>query len=384
MDLRERLLCGAAGRPRPLIAVAPGGTRVRLAAERTVRTRGWVEADGPADADLLLVCGHPGPELAAAVERVWAAMPGPRARSQMVRAQGAADLVEVGRRGLADWPAARADVADRLSGMRIDGRPMADRAPDRDGLKLDVLHLPLGPILADWPAGLALRLVVQGDIVQEAESEVFAGSPSVGRDRPFWSESWLRAAGGERVTAGDAARRRAASHLDGLGRLLSVAGWPDAATTARGLRDGLLTGAASSTGIHRFVRRIDRSRTLRWLTDGLGVLDDAVARKHGVPGAAGDVTARWRRWLAETGACVAEFDRDDPLPGQTPAVGPRGLLGIGQAPSATLLDLLPGLVVGSDLAGARLIVASLDPDLDEVTHSDQLGGEPAPTRDGGR
>jgi hypothetical protein len=40
------------------------------------------------------------------------------------------------------------------------GLPMAERGEDRDRLKLDRLHVPLGPVLPDWPAGLLVRLVV--------------------------------------------------------------------------------------------------------------------------------------------------------------------------------------------------------------------------------
>ncbi|WP_433473669.1 hypothetical protein ACQPZP_33380 [Spirillospora sp. CA-142024] len=46
---------------------------------------------------------------------------------------------------------------------------MADRADDRDGLKLDVLHVPLEPALASWPADLVVHLTLQGDVVQAAE-----------------------------------------------------------------------------------------------------------------------------------------------------------------------------------------------------------------------
>ena len=51
------------------------------------------------------------------------------------------------------------------------GLPMADRGEDRDGLKLDQLHVPLGPVLPDWPAGLVVRVTLQGDVVQHAEAD---------------------------------------------------------------------------------------------------------------------------------------------------------------------------------------------------------------------
>jgi hypothetical protein len=240
------------------------------------------------------------------------------------------------------------------------------------------LHVPLGPALPDWPAGLVLRLTVQGDVVQQADVEVLdaataggmaAGAAAGWHDLPFWVEPWLRAAHGEPVMRAVAARRRAAAHLDSFGRLLAVAGWPDAMVTARWLRVDLLAGA-TPVGATRFLRRVGRSRVLRWMSDGLGVVDAEVARARGVPGAAGDVTARWRRWIEETAAALSELNSDEPLAGVEREHGPRGAVGDGDAaPSLVLLDLLPALVVGTELAATRLIVASLDPDLDELVGS---------------
>ena len=45
---------------------------------------------------------------------------------------------------------------------------------------------------------------------------------------------------------------------------------------------------------------------------------------------------------------------------------PRGPVTDGSSPSAGSLAVLPSLLAGSELAAARLIVASLDPDLDEI------------------
>ena len=247
------------------------------------------------------------------------------------------------------------------------GLPMADRGPDRDGLRLDQLHVPLGPVLPDWPAGLVIRVTLHGDVVQEAEPEALgAGGGS------FWDEPWRRAAAGEVVATGEAARRRAAAHLDSLGRFLAVAGWDAAATTAGRLRDGLLAGAPSGPlrrDARRFTSKVARSRTLAWLTGGLGGLSAGDAAAAGVRGpalrAAGDVTARYRRWCAELADAVAALDDGSPL---DPAVmqPPRGPLDDAGAASAGLLAVLPGLLAGTELAGARLIVASLDPDLDEL------------------
>jgi hypothetical protein len=256
-----------------------------------------------------------------------------------------------------------------MGGMEMPGGlPMADRGADRDGLRLDQLHVPLGPVLPDWPAGLVVHLTLQGDVVQHAEAQILGP----GGGGSFWDEPWRRAAAGEPVTTGEAVRRCAASYLDSLGRFLGVAGWDDAATVARRLRDDALAGVPGSRlrpAARRAVRRVARSRTLAWLTRGLGVLlpDDAAAA--GVRGpalrAAGDVTARYRRWCAELAEAVGALEDGSPLgaAGPEPARGP---LGDTHSPSAGLLAALPSLLDGAELAAARLIIASLDPDLDEL------------------
>lgn len=250
------------------------------------------------------------------------------------------------------------------------GLPMAGRGEDRDGLRLDRLRLPLGPILADWPAGLLLRLTVQGDVVQRADVETVTGCGGEGGS--WWTVPWSRARSGEPVTVGEAVRRRAAAQLDSLGRFLAVAGWADAATTARWLRDDLIAGTPQEVmrrRVGRFAHRVGRSWTLRWLTRGLGRLDADTAAGAGVTGpawrAGGDVTDRYRQWLADVIEDVAGLDDGSPLD-PTSAEGPRGRLDGRRPPSAALVDVLPGLLAGAELAGARLIVASLDPDVDEL------------------
>jgi hypothetical protein len=204
--------------------------------------------------------------------------------------------------------------------------------------------------------------------VQHAEAQALG--PGAGGS--FWSDPWRRAAAGEPVTTGEAARRGGASYLDSLGRFLAVAGWNDAATVARRLRDDALVGVPGwrlRPPAHRFARRVTRSRTLAWLTGGLGVLvpDDAAAAGVGGPAlrAAGDVTARYRRWCAELADDIAAVDDGSPLGAAGPEP-PRGPLGDTRPPSAGLLAALPGLLDGAEFAAARLIIASLDPDLDEL------------------
>src|SRR5260370_2487867 len=83
------------------------------------------------------------------------------------------------------------------------GLPMAGRGADRDGLRLDQLHVPLGPVLPDWPAGLVVHLALQGDVVQHAEAQALG----LGGGGSFWTEPCRRAAAGEPVPAGGARPR---------------------------------------------------------------------------------------------------------------------------------------------------------------------------------
>ncbi len=252
------------------------------------------------------------------------------------------------------------------------GLPMAGQGADRDGLTLDQLHLPLGPFLADWPAGLTVRLVLQGDVVQRVDVDEPARPIDDAAAEAFWVQPWLRAASGEPVPVGEAVRRRAAAHLDSLGRLLAVAGWPAEAVRARRLRDDLLYGApraAVAPRLERFTRRVGGSRTLAWLTRGIGVVTAQKAREAGVGGpaarAGGDVTSRYRQWLADIRHDLPRLE--DPAPLDVAVEdSPRGPWSAEHPPSAALIALLPRLLEGAELAAARLVVASLDPDPDEL------------------
>jgi hypothetical protein len=388
VELRNRLLRAATVRPGVLLAVSPGATRERLFVEAELQRRGWPCVAGPATADLLVRVGEPTTTEDDWAERLWLGIPAPKARVTVRDVEQAADALDRGHAALVtgphehhqnpgpapeSGPSAHGDH-DSHGGHEmavVAGLPMADRADDRDGLRLDRLHVPLGPVLPDWPAGLVFRLELQGDVVQRAAVEQIA-APACLRP-PFWNEPWLHTSAGEGVTRGDAARRLCAAHLDSLGRFLAVAGWDDAAAGARYGRDRALTGVATAelqSFLRPLIRRVRRSRTLRWLTAGLGVLSSEHAHHFGVTGPAlladGDVHSRMLVWL--DGIERSAGDCDDPgTLGATALAAPRGRIDGPTPPSEALMEVLPGLLEGAEFACARLIVASLDPDLDEFT-----------------
>lgn len=328
MDLTSWLLRRMS--PRPLVLTAPGGTGARVAAERFFRERGWPEALSPAEANVLVVAGE---HFEPYATRVWQAMPAPRVRVDITEGTDLPAALHAAVRLLHDreeqrkqaQPVGEAPHApaehgghaamshdhghDHMGhgdGMEMPGGvPMADRAPDRDGLKLDELHVPLGPALPLWPAGLTVHTRLQGDVIQEATVEVLGSATT-----SYW------------------ASRPIARRLDASARLLALTGWTDAATAAQRLRDEALTGNVPSLG--KWAARVRRSRTLRWLLTGVG-------RADGAPAAlAGDARDRLLRWL------------DGDVPDET----------------QWTVDNLPRLLPGAEFATARLLVASLDPDLD--------------------
>jgi Respiratory-chain NADH dehydrogenase, 49 Kd subunit len=447
VELTGRLRRFALARAHLFLVEAPGGVRTRLAAERAARERGWPLVDSPADADVLVVCGGEGAAFDEVVDQVWAAVPAPRwllrlapdagvdqvgqalpdARDAMLERPGGnhPQLAHALARPAAhhangdDHPHSghrhgdgngHGDVhspgdgegegghAVHGGGMEmLGGLTVAERAADRDGLQLDVLHVPLGPALPDWPAGLRLRLALQGDVAQQVELDPL---PSGEWASPtFWDRPWLESLAGKPVSVRDAERHRATAHLDSLARLLRLAGLAGDVRRCRRLRDDLLDGTAVGQvqrGFAPVAGRLRHSRLLHWSLDGIGVLDAGAARQLGVTGPAlraagadedlrrgdpaypgftpvvghgGDVTARLLQWVGEIEASLA-MGATSASQAMRPVEGrhesPRGVIGAGRAPSVGLLEALPRLLTGLDLAMVRLVVASLDPDLAEL------------------
>ncbi|MCI2237284.1 hypothetical protein MO973_03750, partial [Paenibacillus sp. TRM 82003] len=206
------------------------------------------------------------------------------------------------------------------------GIGLASGQDDRDGLEMDVLHVPLGPVLPHWPAGLVLTCTLSGDVVVDATAEILDGGADHDGTPP-------------EALSDDPRRDVVASRCDDAAGVLALAGWGSAAAEALAVRDRCLEGVPledCATALRRLARRVERSRTLRWSLHGLGVRED--------PSGA-DVLDRLRHRLRE--ALSAADPAAGAAPGGCAAVPPEDL---------------PDLVTGLDLGAVRLVVASLDVD----------------------
>jgi len=364
MGLSAALRRFATARPHLLLLEEPAaGPSARWAVERYAREQGWPLVDTPADADVLVLTGAAS-GLAPFADRVWDQLPGPRARTQITAADDVAASLSRARAELLSTSAAHRAPAPEspppdpsaghdmrghdmgghdmgghdmggggdphaghdMAGMELPaGLAMADRAPDRDGLMLDVLTVPWGPALPWWPAGLVLSTVVQGDVLQQVHVELM-GDPAVRRAGWDGALAHLRPA-----------RSAAVVRLDAVTRLMAVLGWEGARVACQRVRDDLLggdpvAGATPAAALSRLTRRVGGSRTLARMTSG-------VATSGGE-----DVTQWYRRWLQEAVNAVESGNPPPPHPG---------------CDSGQLAALLSGVGVGA----ARMIVASVDLEL---------------------
>ncbi|TYD00037.1 hypothetical protein FQ377_00765 [Arthrobacter echini] len=358
MDLTSAVARLAARRPHVLVVEVPGWGPTRMTAERELRHRGWVQANSPAEADIMLTCGVAGREFSEIVDRVWDQLPGPRVRIGATDPDQVSGVLDESRRALLDGTVQRVDAEARTAvagdvphdpdhgdaghgdmdhgdmgheGMDHDGMDMpmpggiglAEGGTDRDGLDLDVLHVSLGPVLPHWPAGLVVRCSLQGDVVTGAAVEVL---PAAG-----WGPD--RARDGAGLMRGTV-RLRSAQYCDQVAGLLALLDFERLSMRAIRLRDSVLDDAPIETvtaEVERLGERLRRSRVLRWSVQDLpGVLEGLMALLDGV-----------------RTALLGEIAADTAAPLRSPAA------------EAERLEQIPGLITGLDVAGARLVIASL-------------------------
>ena len=321
--------------PAVFVVTAPGSVPLRWELQRSLRRLGWPQVPSPAGADVLAVVGRSDDAWRATVARVWDQLPGPRARIDVLTPEAVEGALDGARTALLDRSERQDDERARMSpvagpggdmavmdhggdmaGMDMPmpgGLPEASRGPDRDGLQLDVLTLQVGPALPDWPAGLVLRLAIQGDVVQHGEGWVHARDTTA------------------QVTPSPT--NPVAEHLDVAATVLRLAGDARRAAQIERVLQDALVGADVSGCVQALVRDVRRSRLLRWQLAGVGVAGPDV----GADAPAG--SDAWDRLLLRLAAAQAGH----------PCAAP---------PSPTQLVKL---VVGAEVADARLAVASTAP-----------------------
>lgn len=278
------------------------------------------------------------------------------------------------------------------------GRPIAERADDRDGLALDELPVRVGPFFPRFPPGLVLEVKLHGDVVHEATVELGARLDPARRGRPDPLLRPFLEALDRPVPIATVELARARSHLrwvaDGLlaHGLDALARRVLARAAGLGLRDrdwvaGLGRGLRHSGLLSRWsTREVGRAGA----ADVVGLAAGPVVRAAGVPDDArlddpayrslgfepvvhgrGDAADRWRQRLAETVQALDLAGRagDRMTGGDGVVEGPRGRLGIDGPPADRLLALLPRLVAGQEWGDAVTTVVSLDLDLEEGAHT---------------
>ncbi|MFI7579324.1 hypothetical protein [Kocuria kalidii] len=387
-EILARLAVRAA---RVLVVEVPGRWATRVELEQQMLRRGWRPAWTPADADVLAVCGAPGPELTELVERLWEQMPGPRVRADIASPGAVRSALDAAAALLLDTPHHRTDARERAQEPEVPedsedggpggmdhggmdhgghggmdhgghegmdhgdmdmapaGIPLAQGGEDRDGLEMDVLHLPLGPVLPFWPAGLVLRCSLQGDVVVDAEASVVDAEVDHAEDDAE-DDAGSGAAGATGPRPGPAFA--AAVRCDRAEALLALAGAEDAAARARRARDALLRGDedAARDAVERLDRTVRRSWLLRSSLRGVLPLDRSDLEGHGLPPhCRGDAHDRLLSLVERAREAIG---------GAEPALAD----GRGVPWAGVPWTVVPQLVTGLELASVRLAVASLDLD----------------------
>lgn len=236
-----------------LVVELPGRPLLRLRAEAAVRARGWIVTWDPEDADLVLVCGTPRPEVVDAVDALWRRVPVPRAR-RTVRAE--AELA-------AAFDSAARVLADDALQRQAAPAPAAPSAEPVHGVRL-------GPVRPHWPPGLIVECALDGD-----DRVTAAGVRRLPAER-------------EEDPEGSAPFVLAVAEAAGL---LRLAGWPAASLRLDRVADLALAGTAPERlrpRLRAVARSVGRSATLRWLLDREAAGGEVAARVLALLGAAAD------------------------------------------------------------------------------------------------
>ena len=431
MGLSETLGRLAANGPVPVFAVGGGGAREAV---QDLRLRSELRLlDAPSPAAILIIAGAIPEALAGPLARVHDTMAHPRATILWSVGGSRPALPDVSDPVLVESDPVAAAIAtyrDLVTGRRpseppilpdVDpvpwrgvgpygqggggmtggtpyGRPMAELGPDRDGLRLDVLPVTVGPLFPGVPFGLVLDVLFAGDLVLEATVAGRAADAAGPFARPGL-RPFLRALG-EPVPIIELEVARAREHLRWLADALIAHGL--AALGIRALRLSRHVGPGDAVAVRRLARLLGWTQVTRWSTRGVGRLDSAdlaglgvgpVARASGIAedvrlddpvyrdlgfepilARRGDAAARWTVRLAEAAQSLdlaaRAGDRRSTVLGRVES--PRGRLEPGSAPSARLLALVPATLAETEWGDAVATLVSLDLDLEEAAHAERL------------
>ena len=422
MGLRARVARFVATGPVPVFAVA--GSGMRAAIQDLCLDPGVCLVDTPRAAAILLIAGPTADADAGALARIHDALPHPRAtvawqrNDPFDRREGPAAVVVA---DVDPLPALRATSRDLLLGRRasepailpdIDavewrgvgpygqggtgmtggmpyGRPMAELGVDRDGLRLDILPVTLGPFFPRLPAGLVLEAKLAGDVVTDLVVATSDAMPwRAGSASPF-----IRALSGP-VPIAELELARARDLLRWLSDALIAQGLP--AHGRRALRLAHVVKAGDGDRVRAFSDQVRRSGVYHWSLPRAGRLDATrlmglglgpVARAAGLEedvrledesyralGFAPYVTDAsgppgwWQVRLEESARSLdlagRAAGRETTLVGRVES--PRGRLAPGDSPTQRTLQLIPELLIGLEWGDAVATIVGLDLDLDEA------------------
>ncbi|MBW3590630.1 MAG: hypothetical protein KY393_02080 [Actinobacteria bacterium] len=274
-----------------------------------------------------------------------------------------------------------------MMGGKPFGRPMAEMAPDRDGLMLDALNVGVGPFHPALPPGLELRLELHGDVVADVGLQpnpyLELGKPAE-KSYALFEQAQREAVPIARVETlraahllGTIASAVEVAGLESLGRRLRTRAADPSGGDQRGLsrlRRALIAGVRwSARGVVRLPAEELQGSGLGPTARASGVeedarLDDAGYLRLGfapITRSSGDCLDRLLQMLDEAEQALELASKAGT--GSTSGNVVEGVHGVpGSGSSPALLSLIEEHVPGLEWSDAVSFIASLGVDLQDI------------------
>ena len=274
------------------------------------------------------------------------------------------------------------------------GRPLALRSPSRDNLELDQLPVVIGPWFVGFPAGLSLRVSLQGDVAQGIE--VVSANPIAAGSRSIFDQALH-----EPMPIRNLEMARARHLLEWMADAFAIAGVDRLALRADRLAATIEPGETAS--VERLMASARKSllrpmamRTVGKLPEDVDISNlGPVARAAGVPDdrrtleqgyreidfqvvtrSGGDAWARFEQRADEASQAVRLADRagDRRAFGNGEVEAPDGLRKVrGPSPADTSISMLEALLTGMEWGDLVTVVHSLDVDMETVSVGNTAG-----------